>query len=362
MKYYDINPILNTDSIYHLIIGERSNGKTYASLAYGLTNYVKYGKQFALVRRYQDDFVGKRGQVMFDGHVSNGFVSKLTNGQYNSIYYYASKWYLSYYDEATNDRKNDNTPFAYAFSISGMEHDKSTSYPNITTIIFDEFITRTSYLTDEFVLFMNVCSTIIRNRTDVKIFMLGNTVNKYCPYFAEMGLKHVREQNKGTIDIYTYGDNSKLKVAVEYCLPNKKGKPSDDYFAFDNPKLSMITGGEWEIDIYPHCPIKYNPKDILFLFFIIFDDTILQCEVVSIDSHNFIFIHEKTTDIKNTDTDLIITPTWSSKPNYVRNMYKSNLRVVHNIVNYFKTDKVFYSTNTVGEVVRNYIQWCGKNV
>ena len=36
--------------------------------------------------------------------------------------------------------------------------------------------------------FMNVLSTIIRDRENIKIFMLGNTVNKYCPYFDEMGL------------------------------------------------------------------------------------------------------------------------------------------------------------------------------
>lgn len=104
-----------------------------------------------------------------------------------------------------------------------MEHDKSTSYPNITTIVFDEFLTRGSYLKDEFILFTNVCSTIIRQRNDVKIFMLGNTVNKYSPYFSEMGLSNIKNQKQGTIDIYRYGD-SDLIVAVEYCASTQSGK------------------------------------------------------------------------------------------------------------------------------------------
>ncbi|MFV3037454.1 phage DNA encapsidation protein, partial [Klebsiella pneumoniae] len=103
-------------------------------------------------------------------------------------------------------------------------HDKSTSFPDIDLIIFDEFLTNRLYLNDEFILFMNTVSTIVRRREDVKIYMLGNTVNKYCPYFAEMGLEHIPKMTQGTIDVYAYG-NSDLTVAVEYCKsPDSKVK------------------------------------------------------------------------------------------------------------------------------------------
>ena len=93
-------------------------------------------------------------------------------------------------------------------------------------------MTRQYYLQNEFVLFTNVLSTIIRHRNDVKILMLANTVNKYCPYFKEMGLKHITEMEQGDIDVYTYGTSS-LRVAVEYCKPFAKGKASDVYFTFN---------------------------------------------------------------------------------------------------------------------------------
>ncbi len=35
-KYYNLNAILKTNSTYNVIIGERSNGKTYATLKYGV--------------------------------------------------------------------------------------------------------------------------------------------------------------------------------------------------------------------------------------------------------------------------------------------------------------------------------------
>ena len=358
-KFYSLKNILSKNAQYNMIFGERSNGKTYSVFKYALENYAADGKQLAIVRRWSDDFTGKRGQTMFDALVATGDVTKITGGKWTNIYYYGSKWFLCRYEDS--QRITDEIPFAYGFSISAMEHDKSTSYPSITTICFDEFITRTMYLADEFVLFMNVISTIVRHRTDVKIFMLGNTVNKYCPYFKEMGLAHIKEMKPGDIDVYQYGE-SELKVAVEYIKPNKAGKESDLYFAFDNPKLHMITGGAWEIDIYPHCPIKYKPADVVYTYFIEFAGDLLQCEIVCCDDLTFTFIHRKTTELKHTDTDLIYTTEHNAKPNYRRRITNPRSRLEEKVAEYFKKDKIFYSDNEVGEIIRNYLIWCGKKL
>lgn len=360
MKYYSLKNVLSKNAQYNVIFGERSNGKTYAVLHYALKRYVESGEQLAIVRRWQDDFTGKRGSAMFDAVVSNGEIARMTHNEWTGVYYWGSRWFLCRYDE-NNKRIVSDEPFAYGFSISSMEHDKSTSYPNITTIMFDEFLTRTMYIPDEFVLFMNVVSTIVRHRTNVKIFMLGNTVNKYCPYFSEMGLKHVKEMKAGDIDVYRYG-NTDLVVAVEYTLPNKRGKDSDLYFAFDNPKLTMITGGSWEIDIYPHCPVKYKTEEILFIYFIEFSGDLLQCEIIQHENFNFTFIHRKTGEIKNPDTDIVYTPEFSVRPNYRRKITKPKTNIDKKICQHYLTDKVFYADNEVGEIVRNYLQWCGENV
>ena len=231
MKYYSLKKILEKNAHYNVIFGERSNGKTYAVLEYGLKRYIEQGEQLAIIRRWQDDLIGKRAATIFDALVMNNEVTRLTGGEWTGISYQSGRWYLS----RINGKKKitDEKPLAYAFSLTGMEHDKSTSYPGVTTVLFDEFLTRKMYLADEFVIFMNTLSTIIRERDNVKIFMLGNTVNKYCPYFAEMGLTHIKEMQPGMIDVYRYGDTD-LLVAVEYTKPDRKGKDNDLYFAFDN--------------------------------------------------------------------------------------------------------------------------------
>ena len=358
-KHYSLNKILAKKARYNVIFGERSNGKTYAVLKYGLEQYIKTGKQMAIIRRWQDDFTGKRGQTMFSNLVNNGEIQRLSKGRWTGVRYYAGKWYLIKTENEGKDVIQDDTPFCWGFAISTVEHDKSTSYPNITTVLFDEFISRTQYITDEFVLFMNVLSTIIRDRKDVTIFMCGNTVNKYCPYFREMGLKHVKDMDPGDLDLYSYG-SSGLLVAVEYTEPNKAGKDSDVYFAFDNPKLAMIKGGEWELDIYPHCPVKYKPNEILFTYFIRFDDVLMQCEIVQHKQLLFTFIHPKTTPLKDDNRDLIYCTDFDARPNYKRNILKPCSDIEKKVLSFYAKDKIFYSDNEIGDCIRNYLIWCGR--
>lgn len=358
IKYYSLNKIKELKCQYNIIIGERSNGKTYSVLEEGLRNWWKKGEQMAYLRRWKEDYKGKRGNQLFAGHEETGIISEITDGEYDRIKYYSGKWYLAKNDAELDKLVTQDEPFCYAFALSDMEHDKSTAYPKVTLIAFDEFLTRQYYLQNEFVIFMNVLSTIIRHRNNVTIYMLANTVNKYCPYFKEMGLNHVGEMKQGKIDIYTYGE-SKLRVAVEYCeSPNKEGKKSDAYFAFDNPSLAMITGGVWELALYPHCPRKFTPNDIVFTFFINFNDELLQSEVVQLDDCCFLYIHRKSTPIQDEDTDIIFSELYDPRPNHFRNIRKGTSDVQRKIANFFLNDKVFYQDNEVGEVVRNYLQYC----
>lgn len=352
---YRLTRILSHKAQYNVIVGERSNGKTFAALEYGIQQYAAYGKQTAIVRRWTEDISGKRGSTMFDGLVAADVVKRETKGEWTGVYYYASKWYFCRYED--DKRIQSEEPFAYGFAISAMEHDKSTSYPKITTIVFDEFITRGMYLPDEFVLFCNVVSTIVRQRRDVTILMLGNSTSINCPYFTEMGLTHIRTQQEGAIDVYRYGD-SELTVAVERTAASKQGKDSDLYFAFDNPKLQMITGGSWEMEIYPHCPCRYKPKEVVMRYFIKYNEDLLQCEIVQHEALCFTFIFPKTTPLKDTDTDVIFSPDYDARQNWHRYITKPRSRLERIIASFFLKDKVFYADNQTGELVRGYLNWC----
>ena len=358
MSYYSLKNILKKNAVYNVIFGERSNGKTYATLKHGLEQYFKDGSQIAYIRRWKEDITGKRGQAVFSALVENNEIEKLSDGKFTGVHYYTGKFFLCNYDNG-KPIYSDSDVLGFLFALTDVEHDKSTSYPKVNNIIFDEFLTNKLYLPDEFVIFMNVISTIVRRRETVKIFMLGNTVNKYCPYFSEMGLNNIQTMEQGEIDLYSYGESG-LTVAVEYCKTDKSNqrKESKKYFAFNNPKLQMITGGAWELAIYPHLPMKYKPLDVLLTYYIDFADNIYSCEIIEKEGVTFTYVHEKTTPIKDIDNSIIYSLEHNPKPNYNRNILSPVTKIQKKITWYFNTHNVFYQNNNVGDGVANYLKIC----
>ena len=356
MKYYTLAPILKKGADYNIVFGERSNGKTYAVLKHFIEDFYEGKGEFAYIRRWKEDIIGKRAANIFAALESNGEIAEITSGEYTHVRYFNGVFYLAKFDENTQKYVSDSRPCGYTFALSDNEHNKSISYPNVTNIVFDEFLTRRYYLVDEFVVFMNVLSTIIRQRDNVQIFMLGNTVNKYCPYFAEMGLRHVKDMKQGSIDVYKYG-SSGLTVAVEYASSAKsKGKKSNKYFAFDNQNLEMITEGKWELALYPHLPVRYKHSQILFTYFFEFQGEVLQCEIVQGDTGLFTYVHEKTTPIHDTTKDIIYSDRHEVGGNYYRRLLHPHDELSKRIGMFYATEKVFFQNNDCGEIVRNYIR------
>ena len=214
------------------------------------------------------------------------------------------------------------------------------------------------YLKDEFIYFTSILSTIIRNRDNVKIFLCANAIPSYNPYIIEMGLTRFKTQEPGKIDIYHYGQ-SKLVVAVEHTgtALETKGKKSDVYFAFDNPKLKMITSGEFMFSIYPHAPFKWIPKEVKFVYFIVFDGEVFQCEIIRHQKQWITYIHEKTTPLKDEDNDLIYSQDIDPRPNHARRILHPVNELQNSVARFFAKEKVFYQDNRVGEQINQYLLW-----
>lgn len=238
IKYYNLSNILATKSDYNLIIGQRSNGKTYAVCKYMLETYKKNNTRFAYVRRWADDIKGYRAEQLFYPLAS---VIESLFGSGFTVQYYRHKYYLC------NENNEKIDVIGYSLALSESSHTKSVSYTNVKTILFDEFIQMQgeSMLRDELPKFENTLSTLIRQNTDVKIFMLANTVSKFSPYFVHFGID-INKVEQGSITTKEYPlDDEKglLRVSLEYCEFNKDiGKRTSKYTT-----SKMISTGKWEI-------------------------------------------------------------------------------------------------------------------
>lgn len=367
-NFYSLKEILKYDAVYNVIIGQRSNGKTFSVLTYMLREYLLHGKRSIMIRRKKSEINAYKLQEIFTSIIeaNDDIKQALGDTTYNRVYYFRRHFYLAYEDEMGNIKKEKN-PFLRVVAIEEGYDNKGARSFVCSIVMFDEFLTNEFYLPDEFVKFMNILSTFCdRYEPKPKIFLLGNTVNKYCPYFLEMGLKNVRIQKQGTIDYYLC-ENGKTSVALEYCdkIENDDlDKMNELLFGFNNQKMGMITNGVWEIGrIYPRIPDFYE-KDVKGRFFIEFDSQRLMCSVVkSKDNDYFLAVQKKTTEIKNPDKDLVFRGEDSIKKNIRKNLLRcSDLGRFYAIIKtLITTEKVVFQDNDTGETFDNYLKWCKIN-
>lgn len=371
-KYYSYDKVDATNADYRMVIGERSDGKTFGIWEKIIKTYAETGRQSVYLRRYDFDLTGARAKKAISDMEEHRMVEKYTGKAWTNIYYYAGAWYFCKYKDKKDKKGNikegerqrivADEPFCYGMALNSDQHDKSTGgYPKVKIICFDEFMVRSTstmgYLVEEFVRFMNTLKTIIRDKKDCVIYMLGNTVSRYCPYFREMGLTNIKKQQQGSIDLYQMGDSG-LTVAVEYCGERKKNKEINRYYAFDNPRLKMITEGKWEIDVHPHLPCRYRDKDVLFSFFIKFDGELLKCDIILKENNYFIFCMPKTTPIKDPDHDVVFADSYDPRPNWGTSIFSGGRKIDTAIRRLLSGGHVFFADNETGEVFYNYLNWC----
>lgn len=360
MKYYDIKTLLKKNCTYSIAIGKRSDGKTFSSVKYALEKKIKDGSESVYIRRWVEDIKPSRMSKLIADFNDLHIVSKVSKNAYQGLTYYNRGIYLCNYDDNGKAVYNQDDILLYLMALSEMEHDKSTGgYSKVRTIIFDEFISRGAYISNEFIYFQNVLSTVLRGKDNVRIIMLGNTVSVFCPYFKEMGIRHVQTMKQGAIDVYQYSD-SRLKIAVEYISEDYGKHTNDFYFAFDNPKLQMITKGNWEIGSYPHCQISFKEKDVIFRYYIDFNDRLFECQVVEQEDNLFTFIFQKTTPINTKEKHLFFCLDASENMYYCTNILKPNTKLGKKLLWFFTHDKVFYSDNEVGNNIHGYLRECEK--
>lgn len=349
--YYNLSDIEKTNATYKIIIGKRSNGKTHAVMEKIIREYFKTGKPSVYLRRYDTDIkaVAMSSLISPDLH---DLIEKLSHKKYNTVVYKAKKLCLAKYDKLKDKTVTSPKVLIYAYALNTWEHEKGGDVGGIYCLCFDEFLTRGSYLTDEFIQFSNVISSVKRDR-EIQIYMLGNTVNKYCPYWEEMGLYNVENQKQGTICIYTYNDE-KLTVAVEYCTDSENTKSTDYYFAFDNPQLDMIKSGTWEESNYRHLKERYTKDDIYMTFYVKFKGHYIKGTIFKRQCNLFIYFYAETQKPEITEDTILYTDEPVKSLYHSNSFDRFNTRKQQLIFKLLKQSRDYYSTNTVGEIVRNF--------
>lgn len=243
-NWYSFKRIMSHNSAYYVVFGERKNGKTFGAKKEVIIEEILNGRQFMYVRRKHRMITKRKMKKLFEDMVDY-CVEKLGS----AIFYSGQgEFYIL--------RENEKIVVGYCTSIEEAYEDKGIPYNNVSVILFDEFLDY-SYFQNEIEMFRHTIANVVRDeeRQNVKVIMLGNTVNKYCPYFDFFGI-NVNKMRQGDIAVVRAKNGgeavfeyTKTRVSAD----DKAMKKHSRYFGFDGVGSDMILYGEWE---YNDCNTK----------------------------------------------------------------------------------------------------------
>ena len=333
--YYDISEMLKTKAEYMMLLGQRSNGKSYQVKKTVLEDFYYNGTKFIYLRRWKADIKQKEVSTYFDDIP----ISKFTNREYNSVKAMNGFIYLCKIEDGVIVEKLEMGRYC---ALNEYERYKSQVFMNYKNIVYEEFITDSIYLNDEPKLLQQFVSTVARLEK-IRVFLIGNTLTRVCPYFHEWCLENVLKQKQGTIEIYTYHmeDNVEVKIAVEYCA-NTNNKNT----MFFGQAARQIVTGEWDVKEVPKLPKQLYEYEKIYEVMVVYQafKFVLELLVESKEGGIIVFVYPY---IDKRKIQRVITDEFSDKP-YVSKKLDIDKKPELLMLKALRMDKVCYSDNLTG--------------
>jgi len=181
--YYSFDKIFSYNAYYNFIVGGRGLGKTYGAKKKAIKAAVTKGEQFVYLRRYKEELTDSV-RTFFDDLVANGEFEDWDFRVNGRIFEYSAI-------EFREEKKREWHTAGFAMALSQGQAKKSMALPNVTLIIFDEFIIEKGhmrYLPFEYNVFNNFYSTVDRWKDKTRVLFLANAVSIDNPYFVYYGI------------------------------------------------------------------------------------------------------------------------------------------------------------------------------
>jgi len=239
--YYDYNNVLSRNAMLNFILTNRGGGKTYGFKKKAINNYLKKGEQFIYVRRYKTEF---DDITTFFDDISH---------EYPEHTFKASKKH-AYIDDKL---------VGFFVPLSTANNKKSTAYPYVKLLCFDEFIIdkkNQRYLPNEPILLDGLIETVVRQRDDLTVICLANNVTIANPYFQHWDIypdfeKGIKTYNRGErICVELNADEEFIEAKIktrwgklnqhtkygQHAIYNKSLSDDDSFIMNDKPSNSKF--------------------------------------------------------------------------------------------------------------------------
>ena len=340
-KFYSLKEINKIDAQYNIILGMRSNGKSYAVKEQLVNESLKKGAVCGvLIRRLDADIKSSIIANYFDDIP----VEKLSKKKYDCFTFYRDYFYFGNRNEDGTITKGEK--FCRVLALSNDERYKSsTVLPDVTTIIYEEFTTNKLYLNNETERFLNLVSTICRNKS-VKVYMIANKISRVCPYFSDWGLKGIpsMDTEKGQIDTYELRtlDGDIVKIAVEMCAPSEN-KKSGMFFGLS---AKNIDGTDWQVKERPKLKGTVKDYEVIKELSLQHMDFTFNIMLLCHKKEEFMCVYVYPAHVKVHDR--LLTDQYSTNPQHTPTLHAKNKAecLISRLIN---DNKLVFPNNLIGE-------------
>lgn len=220
-------------------------------------------------------------------------------------------------------------------------------------------MSRGAYLSNEPNKLMNFYATVDRKRLTTRLWLVGNTISRVCPYINEWGLsKILTSQKQGTIVVKEIPDvvdgNPPIKIAMEYC------KSTGNTSGTIGTNANMINTGAWETKPQPHLPKSYTKYQSLYRFGFQYQNFRFLCELLKDKEEKgqtiwFIYPYSK----EFSDKIIVFSDLIKVSKYWQRDIYNVSIKneKLKNLFQTFKENKIFYSDDMCGTDFKQVIDF-----
>lgn len=343
---------LSKQADYIILIGERSNGKSYSVKSRVLMDAfesIESGvckKELAYLRRYDLDCKDSLCAAYF----ADMPIQEITNGKYTLVTVFRKDIYFGHIDEKGKTIRD--IKIGRCFSVSAGEHLKSLMFPYIYNIVYEEFVTMSgNYLYNEPLQFQHVVSSLARRRK-AKIFLIGNTISRQCPYYNEWNLNADRlKQGESNIVLFDDSDDVNTKLIIHRCKSEKFNSGLFFGRAADN-----ITKGEYISEPYPHLKQNILQYRIVYTCVLEYETFLYLMRYIyyPIDNDYVWYIEPKTSPIQK-NTRVITDNKWRGGRRVSNDFKGINEKERFIFKQLFDKTKVYFSDNLTGTEFYNIL-------
>ena len=226
-KFFEIKEFIEEypNHLIHCVIGARGVGKSYSTKRLILEEFLEYGKQALILRRYKNQAES----------MATTYFTDVLQKEFPTVEY-----------ELKGDMGFINgEPFCLFTGLNGNSLAKGSSFPNVYYIIYEEVMPEPGekIIKDEYKKLESIIVTVDRFEDRIEVICVGNNTSYYNPIFDTLKLYPSTKPNRVVKnELMAIKTLETPKEFKEYALNSKVGKltvmSGSSRYNIDNENIS----------------------------------------------------------------------------------------------------------------------------